>query len=63
MSVALPVSGTDGLSMAMKIGRKPGWVNGIGLELCKEQGVVDSVKTFGKIKEAEHGEFLAVGGR
>ena len=49
--------------MATEVRRKPGRIDRIGLKLGEELGVIYDVETFGEVKKAEKGEFLAVGGR
>ena len=49
--------------MAMEVRRKPGRIARIiGLKFGQKLRVINHVKAFGKVEEAEKGEFLAVGG-
>jgi len=48
--------------MTTKVRRKPGRIDRIGLKYGKKLCVINHIKTFGKIKEAEESKFLAVSG-
>ena len=62
MAVTTPVSCTNRLSMAIQVGREPGWIDRIGLKFGEELRVVDHIEAFGQIDKAEKSDFLAVDG-